>query len=212
MLDELLRFNYKQKYLVIDCETCGLGLGNLKNFGWQWSFLACEGINILEEHDYLLKWPNLVVGTEAAKITHFDQRKVDEHGKDPKEIMLKLDSYINNPEFRIISHNWLNFDGYIRRLNHLALDIPHNWDYLPRILDTNALSRTMKMNIPIDRENLLTFQFKLANTRQKGVKTSLGTMAKEFGIPYDIFSAHNGIYDVNLNWGVWNKLKFAIEI
>ena len=74
MKEQLLRFNNKQKYMVFDFETCSLNLCRKNNKPWQLGFILCEGDKVKKEYDFLIKWDNLEVSADAAKITGFNRK------------------------------------------------------------------------------------------------------------------------------------------
>jgi DNA polymerase III epsilon subunit-like protein len=76
MKETLLRFKKKQKYLLFDYETCNLNLISGHNKPWQLAFLVIEDNKIVEEKDYWLKWDDLRVSPEAAKITGFTEANI----------------------------------------------------------------------------------------------------------------------------------------
>ena len=87
-MDELLRFNFNQKYVVIDCETEGLNLINSRP--WQVSWFTAKGKFIEKKNDRFLEWPNLKVSEGAARITGFDINKHRRVQEDPKNVLNDL--------------------------------------------------------------------------------------------------------------------------
>ena len=74
MKEKLLRFQNKQNYLLFDYETCNLNLIS-GNKPWQLAFMVVENNKVVEKKDYWLKWDDLNVSPEAAKITGFTESK-----------------------------------------------------------------------------------------------------------------------------------------
>ena len=54
--------------------------------------------------------------------------------------------------------------------------------------------------------------FRFANYVEKGLKTNLTALGKEFRINVDYENLHRGGNDIKLNMLVWDKLKLIIEI
>ena len=212
----LLRDNKKQKYAIIDGESCNLNLGDLENKSWQWGILDCKGEEIIQSHDLLIKWPKLNVSKEAAKHTRFSQDNIDKHGIEPKRALDILDSYIYNPEYKLIIHNGLGFDVYLHNIFRRNLGLKTDYSYIYRILDTNCLAKGIKLGIKYEGKNekdLLMYQYKLFYTIQKGLKTNLTLLGKENEIDVNYDELHNSLNDVILLKLVWNKyIKWRLEI
>ena len=71
MNDQLLRFDKKQKYLVLDTETEGLNL--IKSKPYQVSWIIAQGDTILEKNNRYIWWEDLNMSEDAARITRFDK-------------------------------------------------------------------------------------------------------------------------------------------
>ena len=71
MNESLLRFDRKQKYLVFDTETEGLNL--IDSRPWQVAWIVTQGDKVLEEHDVYVKWRDLNVSKDAARVTGFSK-------------------------------------------------------------------------------------------------------------------------------------------
>src|SRR6056300_1496216 len=99
MKETLLRFKNKQKYLLFDYETCNLNLISGNNKPWQLAFLVIENNKIVEEKDYWLKWDDLKVSPEAAKITGFTQAKYKKHAVDPKLALDHFEKYLYDDSY-----------------------------------------------------------------------------------------------------------------
>lgn len=206
------RYDKEQLYAVLDCESCNLNLGLLDNKPWEWSIIEVRGEEILKKHDLYVKWDNLAVSRDAARITNFNPQIIESRGKDPKEVLDIVDSYFYSPKHLLIIHNGLNFDLYLQSIHRRALGLKPDYSYVNRILDTNALFKGYKLNKqPESREKLLEYQYRLANHKQKGLKSSLKHCCKEFEIEYRDDLAHSALYDCEVLLKFWNKLKWNIE-
>ena len=206
----LERFKKNAKYLVFDFETENLNLVQ-KNRPWQLSYLICEGEKIIQERDYYIWWEDLNISKAAARVTRFDYAKYKSKAIDPKNVLDDFDKYLYDPSYKIIGHNLLGFDIYVHNNFRKALNRKTDWSYLDRLIDTKALSMCYRLN-SIPGDDILPWMFKMVNFVQKGVKTNLGAMGKEFDIQFDYESTHDGIQDVKLNFLVWNRLKWQVDI
>ena len=80
-MEELLRYNFKQRYIVFDTETEGLNLITSKP--WQVAWIECEA-KVVKKHNRFIKWDNLNVSPEAARVTGFDRDHYESVAEDPK--------------------------------------------------------------------------------------------------------------------------------
>ena len=83
-MEELLRYNFKQRYIVFDTETEGLNLITSKP--WQVAWIECEGKKVVKKHNRFIKWDNLNVSPEAARVTGFDRDHYESVAEDPKTV------------------------------------------------------------------------------------------------------------------------------
>lgn len=208
---DLLRFNNQQSYCLIDEETYNLNLLT-ENPPWQHSSILATKNEILEEQDHFINWGGRFhMSKDAARITGYSEEKVKLIGKDPLEVWNHFEPLLLNDDIIICGHNIINFDLHI--INQWARYLGKKPIYnIRRILDTNCIAKMMKLGIKPDRENLIQQQYKLAGHRVKGVKTSLGALAKEFGIQVDDSKLHSALYDLSINLQVLQKLLWSVEI
>jgi DNA polymerase III epsilon subunit-like protein len=206
---DLLRFS-KRKTLLADTETQRLNLLD-DNLPFQVAYIVTDKNNVLEKHSYYIKWPNFKMSPDAARITGFQEEWV-KNGDDPEEVLEEFESYLYNPEYDIAAQNWLGFDCYVHSLWRRKLGKKPDYSYLDRVYDTNVLSRAYKMGWKPDRDSILAWSYKVQNTPIKGVKTSLGLMAKELGMEVDDNQLHNALYDLEVNNFVHRKIINLIEI
>lgn len=215
MIDkDLLRFNDVQKIVIFDVETCSLNCA-VENLPWELGFLVCQGNNILEKHSYFIKWPNLNISKDAARITRFDSVKYEKEAKDPAGVLELFESYLYDPQYIKMGHNIYNFDFYVHNIWRKTLGKKTDYSYIKDSLDTNGLAKMVKLGInqPIPREEWPVWMFKMAQFRKKGMKTNLEALGREFEIEFDYEnSLHQGLQDVILNFKVWNRLKYLVEI
>lgn len=213
MNDSLLRFNKNQKYLIFDFETCNLNLASLDNKPWQLAFLICKGDKLISSKDYYIKWDNLNISKDAAKITGFSRAKYNKLGKDPKEVLKDFESYLFDPEYIVLGHNILGFDIYIHNIFRKCLGLHTKYSYLDRAIDTNALARGIKLGIKINEDDdRLSWQYRLANHRERGLKTSITQLCKDYDIDFDKEKLHDALYDIEKNFEIFKRQLWQIEI
>jgi DNA polymerase III epsilon subunit-like protein len=206
-----LKNNKRAKFILWDVETEGLNTC-IKNRAWQLSYIICQGEQVLKEYDKFLWWPDLAMSEDAARITRFDYNNYKSKAEDPKIILDEFESYLYNPEYISIFHNGLGFDIYIHNIMRRELGRKTDYSYVNRSIDTVSLSKMYKLGIKtIQTENFTEEMFKFNNFVQKGLKSSLSIMAKEFGLEFSEANLHDGIVDCRLNFQLWNKLKFCFD-
>ena len=212
---ELLRYNKNINYTFLDFETFNLFLNFAHNRPWQAGILNVRGEQIKNFLDIHINWPdapNLKISAEAAIITRFDKQAHDAKAIGPKEAFDKFWPSLVNCDY-LIMHNGLKFDLYL--LKDYSEMMKVNWKFLVnKIIDTNAIAKGIKLGIPYNSRDgsFIEYQYRMANTFAKGVKTNLTALGKEYGIEHDYGNLHDALQDITLNLKVWNRLKFQIEI
>jgi len=214
MDEHLLRYDEDKTLVFIDCETLNLCLNFCHNLPWQIAMIKVKGNQILAKKDFYVKWDtHLKISEGAARITRYNQTTVDKKGLPPEEVFPTLKDWLDNAD-HIIGHNILGFDIYLIKgyYEYMGEDYTHLTD---KVLDTNCMAKAEKFDLPYDRDSYdspLEYQYKLLNKRQKGVKTNLLALGKEFEIGHDYDKLHNALVDLELNIKVWHKLKWKVEI
>ncbi len=206
----LLRYREDQRFLIYDFETEGLSLYHSRP--WQISYAICTLKKIESIVVRHLDWPDLKVSDGAARITRFDMRTHKSIAEDPSVVLADFDALIYDSQYHPTGHNILGFDVYVHQTWRRLCGKTVDWSYVPRSLDTNALTKAYKKQFKPDLENLLAWQYKCMHFREKGLKSSLGSVAREFGLEYDERYAHDAAYDCRVNHGVLNKLIWSLEI
>lgn len=209
-MQKLLRFDKNQKYLVFDTETEGLNL--IHSRPWQVSWIICQDGKVLEKFDKLLKWDNLQVSPEAAKITGFNASHYNSNSEDPKEVWELFSSYLYNKDFVIVGQNLLGFDVYMVNVWRQLLGLDSDFSYIDRIIDTKSIETAISKNIPVNKERFISWQYQLLNYREKGLKTSLITLLKKYNIDHDPKRLHDSLYDIQMNYKVFCKQLYQIDL
>lgn len=210
MKAELLRFKHKQKYLIFDTETEGLNL--IKSRPWQIAWIVAEGKNIVSKNDRFIKWDNIQVSDGAAKITGFTYSDYDRRAEDPQKVWADFSKYLFDPEYIIIGQNLLGFDVYMLNVWMQAMGFKPDYSYIDRIIDTKSIATAIFKNILPEKENFISWQYKLLNHKEKGLKTSQLTLLKHYGIPHDPKKLHDALYDIEMNFEIFLKQIYDIEI
>lgn len=207
---DLLRFNQKQKYLVIDTETEGLNL--VSSRPWQVSWLVCQGDKILEEHDIYVKWQNLKVSKGAAKITGFTTEEYERKAENNKDAWEKVASYLYDPQYKIVGQNLLGFDVYVLNTWRKLRKMKSDYSFVDRIIDTRSLGVSISRNIPLNKDNFLSWQYKMLEIKTKRGENSMATLLKKYNIPHDPKKLHDALYDINMNYKVFRKQLYEVEL
>lgn len=213
-MNQLLRFKKDQMYVGFDVETCHLNL--LKdNLPWQIGYYIAKGDKLEKVVNKYIKWPNLNVSADAARITGFNRFEYETNAEDATEVLNGFSQYLEDPNYIVIFHNGFNFDAYVYNIWRQELGLKKDFSYFNRCIDTNSLARLVKMGSKsIDRDNWYPEFCKMSNFVKKGVKTSLSTLHKEFDIDMSDISGglHDASYDIVLMQRAFNKLINLIEI
>ena len=210
MKENLLRFNKKQRYLIFDTETEGLNLINSRP--WQVAWILAEGDKVLEKHDLYIRWEDLNISDEAAKITGFSKQAYDRRSVDPKDVFDKFSKYLEDENNLIIGQNLLGFDVYMVNIWRREIGLPSDYSFINRIIDTKSIATAIAKEIPVQKENLLSWQYRLLNHKERGLKTSQATLLKKYDIPHDPKRLHDAMYDIEMNFRIFRKQLFDIEL
>jgi len=205
LFNDGLRYDKKQKYLIIDFETENLSLSS-GNKPWQVSFLVAQNKEISEEHNYFIKWSDLNVSKGAAIATGFDQSVIDEKGQSPEKILDIVEKYINNKEYKILFYNGLKFDIHILNIWRKELNRKANFDYIDRCIDVLSLFKATKMQVGYDsNESFLFWQNRILNYYKRGLKSNLTLACKELGIEVE-GNFHDALNDVRATYYVFLEM------
>jgi len=212
MDEHLLRYDKEKTYVFIDCETLNLCLNSCHNLPWQIGMIKVINGKIVDQKDIYIKWDtDLKISDDAARITRYDQRKIDRLGVKPEDTFGVIEEWLDSCDY-IVGHNTLGFDVYLIKDYYKFMGKSSEHLY-PKFIDTNAIAKGIKMDMPYKAgEDLLEYQYKAYHTIKKGVKTNLTALGKEFEIDVDYNNLHDAVNDLILNIKVWDKLKWQIEI
>jgi DNA polymerase III epsilon subunit-like protein len=178
--------------------------------------MKVKGNDVLEEKEIRIDWskvaPNLKIGEDAARITHFNESEHKKLAIQPDEAFGMFWNDLKDCEF-ILAQNILRFDIYLIKGYAEYMGVDWKW-ITAKIIDTKAIAQGIKMGVPYTAQqgDFIEYLYRYANQFKKGIKTSLGTLAKEYGIEVDENKQHGAAYDLFLTKSVWDKQKFQIEI
>lgn len=207
---DLLRYDKKRKYCVFDLETTGLNLAYA--LPWQLSYAVFTLERVLQQQTFYIWWDNLPISEGAARVTRFNYQVYKEAALDPQDVLGSLEAHILDPEIWPVGHNLLGYDCMIHAVWRRKLGLSEDYSYLPRVFDTVALSKAYKKGIPVDRTNPLAFQFRALSVVERGLKTNLAAMGREFGIQFEEQRLHDASVDIRLNIEVFKQLLWKVEI
>tara|TARA_R100001377_G_scaffold85055_1_gene70128 strand:+ start:1755 stop:2387 length:633 start_codon:yes stop_codon:yes gene_type:complete len=210
MNESLLRFDKKQKYLVFDTETEGLNL--ITSRPWQVAWLIVEGGEILEKHDMFLDWPDLNVSEGAARITGFTMKEYDRRKENPRKVWEKFSKHLYDKDTFVVGQNLLGFDVYMVNIWRKLMNLGSDYSYVDRIIDTRSLAVAITKEIPVNKEDFISWQYRLLNHRERGLKTSQAYLLKKYNIDHDTRRLHDALYDIEMNFKVFRKQLFDLEI
>jgi DNA polymerase III epsilon subunit-like protein len=210
---KMLRYDKYQKYICFDFETCNLNLLDLNNKPWQLSYVIAHGNDIVKEVDNYIYWPDLKMSEDAKIITHFDERRYKSLARDPKPILEDFEEIIFDKGYLIVGQNLLGFDVYIHNIYRKLLGKNTDFSFVERIIDTNCIAKAIKKKLqPPKNTDLIYWQYKLNDFREKGLKTSIKSQLKEYDIEFDEDKLHNSMYDVSKNFEIFKKQIWRIDI
>ena len=210
MKDDLLRFDKQQKYIIFDTETEGLNLVHSKP--WQVAWIVAQGDNIIEKHDIYIKWDNLRVSEGAAKITGFSTQLYERRAVNAKDVFEKFSKYLYDPQYKLIGQNVLGFDVYMINIWRKLIGLKSDYSFIDRIIDTRCLAMAIAKQIPVKKDDLISWQYRLLNHKDKKVKASQLALLKKYSIDFDEKKLHDALYDVEMTYKIFRKQLFEIEL
>ena len=211
-MEELLRYNFKQRYVVFDTETEGLNLITSKP--WQIAWIECEGKKVIKKHNRFIKWDDLNVSPEAARVTGFNRDHYESVAEDPAIVWKDFEKSIYNDNNIIVGQNILGYDIYILSvwLRNIGKRICHV-NYINRCFDTKAVAMAIaKNNKNPDKNDLLAWQLRYLNYRERGLKTNQKYLLQNYGIDFDESKLHDALYDIEKNFEIFQKQIWELEI
>ena len=210
MHESLLRFNKKQRYVVFDTETEGLNL--VTSRPWQVAWLLVEGDKIIDKRDFFIHWPNLNVSEGAARVTGFSYNDYAKKSMPPNVVWEKFAHDLYNEDNLVVGQNLLGFDVYMVNAWRKLMGMDSDYSYVRRIIDTKSLATAIAKEIPVEKENFINWQYRLLNHKERGLRTSQATLLKKYNIDHDPKRLHDALYDIEMNFKIFKKQLFDLEI
>jgi DNA polymerase III epsilon subunit-like protein len=211
MNDQLLRFNFRQKYITFDFETRNLAISN--ETPWQLGYILAEGKIVKKEIERKIFWPNYEVKPEIAAMNHFDRQTYENEARDPVEVLDEFESYLYDPSYLIVGMNSLGFDCYIHNNWRKTLGRKTDYSWMNRHIDILATFRAIMAGSKTPpKDDLLAWQYNFLHNRDKKVKASLSAQMKHFNLAYDASAHHNAIVDVRYTFEVFWKHLYELDI
>jgi DNA polymerase III epsilon subunit-like protein len=199
-------------YTFIDFETGNTALHEVSNLPWQAAFITIQNGIVVKECERLIKWTPLAkVSKGAAYVTKYDESKVIQNGLPPDVVYDEFLEEIQAAD-RIVGHNIILFDIYVWEAWARAIGkTPYN--FIPKAIDTAGIAKGLKLETkPKDDGDFLFWQYRSLHTRKKGLKFSLESLGKEFGIKHNYEKLHDALVDLQLNVKVFDQLKYGVII
>lgn len=189
-----------RKFLTLDFETEGLNL--VKSRPWQVAWIVGDNKgNVLKERDYMLDVPDLQMRDIVAKLTGFTWETYNQRKVPMRPVIEELVADMR--DCGIVGQNILGFDVYMLAVAMRMAGLKVDYSYIPRVIDTKALSKSLNLDIKPDGvQDLILWQYKVLNLEKRAGKNDQLSLLKKYGIPFDETKLHDALYDVHMT----NKL------
>ena len=189
-----------RKFLTLDFETEGLNL--VKSRPWQVAWIVGDNKgNVLKERDYMLDVPDLQMRDIVAKLTGFTWETYNQRKVPIRPVIEELVTDMR--DCGIVGQNILGFDVYMLAVAMRMAGLKVDYSYIPRVIDTKALSKSLNLDIKPDGvQDLILWQYKVLNLEKRAGKNDQLSLLKKYGIPFDETKLHDALYDVHMT----NKL------
>ena len=211
MIESLLRFNFRQKYLTLDTETNSLALNG--TVPWQAGYILAEGKQIKKEIERKIYWPDYEISDQVAMLNHFDRQTYNDEARDPEKVLDELEAYLYDSNYLIITMNGLGYDCFIINNWRKKLGRKTDYSWMDRHIDILATFRAIMAGAKTPpKDDLLAWQYTFLNNRDKKVKASLSAQLKHFSIPFDDSLRHEALEDVRLTFQVFWKHLYELEL
>jgi len=197
---------HNQKYLIIDTETDGLRLTNVKP--WQIAWSLADGSRITKVYNEYLDFPDLEISDTIAKLTGFSWQEYHKRKKPPQEVWNMLKKDLFDTDRIVIGQNLLGFDIFVlASLQKYLGEIP-DYSYIGRIYDTRPLGKAYKENLTKPTTgDFLSWQYKVVHDRSLKAKSSQLFQLKNLGIEFEESKLHDAEYDIEMTFKIFLELK-----
>jgi len=210
-MEDLLRFKFDQKYIIFDTETEGLNLVSSKP--WQLAWIEATGKKIIKKQNRFLKWHDLNVSDDAARITGFNKQDYISKAEDPEKVYKEFMDLIMDEDVIIVGQNILGYDIYMLGVIARNLGVEIDYSFISRILDTKVIATALgKGNKTPDKDDMLTWQLRYLNYRERGLKTNQKFLLQHYEIPFDENQLHDALYDIEKNFEIFQKQLWELDV
>ena len=210
-MEDLLRFKFDQKYIIFDTETEGLILVSSKP--WQLAWIEATGKKIIKKQNRFLRWDDLNVSDDAARITGFNKQDYISKAEDPEKVYKEFMDLIMDEDVIIVGQNILGYDIYMLGVIARNLGVEIDYSFISRILDTKVIATALgKGNKTPDKDDMLTWQLRYLNYRERGLKTNQKFLLQHYEIPFDENQLHDALYDIEKNFEIFQKQLWELDV
>ena len=166
----------------------------------------------MARNDRFIHWPNINVSEGAAKVTGFSMKEYNKNSKAPNQVWEEFSKDLYDENNLIIGQNLLGFDVYMVNIWRKLMGKNPDYSFVDRIIDTKSLATAIAKQIPVDKNDFIGWQYRLLNHRERVLKTSQATLLKKYNIDHDPKRLHDALYDIEMNFKVFRKQLFDLEI
>jgi DNA polymerase III epsilon subunit-like protein len=210
-MEDLLRFKFDQKYVIFDTETEGLNLVSSKP--WQLAWIETTGKKIVKKQNRFLKWDNLNVSEDAAKVTGFDKKDYESKAEDPAVVFKEFMDLISQDDVIVVGQNILGYDLYILGVIARNLNIIMDYSFINNCFDTKAIATALaKGNKTPDKDDFIGWQIKWLHYRERGLKTNQKFLLQHYEIDFNEAKLHDALYDIEKNFEIFQKQLWELDI
>lgn len=203
------KLDISQTLYIADTETEGLNLNTSRP--WEFAWVKMVNGKIIDSQSRYLWWDDLKIDAKAAEVTGFDRKKYEATAIDPTVVYNEVEEWLLNSNYILGFHNGLNFDVYQIRNWFREIGKPTDFEWVKRVVDTNALAKAYLSGAKVDRKNFDAWQTKWANYIKRGLKSNITYLCNEWGIEIDKARTHQGDYDCYLTAQIYKKLVYDFQ-
>jgi len=210
-MEDLLRFKFDQKYVIFDTETEGLNLVSSKP--WQLAWIEATGKKITKKQNRFLKWDDLNVSEDAAKVTGFDKKEYESKAEDPAVVFKEFMDLISQDDVVVVGQNILGYDLYMLGVIARNLNIVMDYSFINNCFDTKAIATALaKGNKTPDKDDFIGWQIKWLHYRERGLKTNQKFLLQHYEIDFNEAKLHDALYDIEKNFQIFQKQLWELDI
>jgi DNA polymerase III epsilon subunit-like protein len=210
-MEDLLRFKFDQKYVIFDTETEGLNLVTSKP--WQLAWIEATGKKIVKKQNRFLKWDDLNVSEDAAKVTGFDKKDYESKAEDPAVVFKEFIDLISQDDVIVVGQNILGYDLYMLGVIARNLNIIMDYSFINNCFDTKAIATALaKGNKTPDKDDFIGWQIKWLHYRERGLKTNQKFLLQHYEIDFNETKLHDALYDIEKNFEIFQKQLWELDI